>query len=153
MTPLRTLFNFGSETAAFMFNKMGYLKPMWIGVNNKGAHLPLIVRDMSDKDKVAADVRAFLKKEGAVRYVSMLESWLGEFRKGEVPLEILAGGQLEHHPDRREIISIIAEDNEGKIISGRFYILRPEHDKPKLSPIKVESENTESMGRFAGMFR
>ena len=152
MTPLRKLFDFGTETAASIFNKQSYLEPMWIGVNKKGSHIPLLVSDMSDKNKAAETVRCFLKKQGIIRYVSMLESWVWEGKEGEIPPEILEGKSLEHNPDRREAIIITAEDNEGNEISGRFYILRPEHGKPKLSPLKLDPREMESVGRFAGMF-
>jgi len=150
MTPFRRLFDFGAETAAFMFNKQGYLEPMWIGVNKKGSHTPLIVADMSDKDKASEAIRKWLKKEGITRYVSMLECWVYEGK--EIPPEVFEGKSIEHNPDRREAITILAEDNKGNMISGRYYILRPEHGKPKLSPIKVDPCDMESEGRFVGMF-
>ena len=148
--PLRKLFDFGAETANHMFKHQGYLVPMWIGVNKKGSHIPLLVSDMSDKDKVAEIVRAFLRKQGITLYVSLLECWTYEGK--EIPPEIHEGKSLEHNPDRREAIAIIAEDNDGNVISGRYYILRPEHGKPKLSPLKIESEVTKTEGRFVGMF-
>lgn len=149
-TPLHKLFNFGAETARHLFERLGSLEPMWIGVNDKGSHLPLIISNMSDKDAVAKAVRAFLRKNGITRYVCMLECWTYEGK--EVPQEILDGKSLEHNPDRREAVSIVAEDNEGNAMSGHFYILRPEHGKPKLSPIKILSEDATFEGRFAGMF-
>lgn len=149
-TQLRKLFNFGAETAKHLFERLGHLNPMWVGVNKKGSHVPLVLADMSDKDRVAEEVRRFLRKEGVTRYVSMLECWMYEGK--EVPQEVIEGRSLEHNPDRREAIQIIAEDNEGNVISGFFYILRPEHGKPKLSPIRVLPENTETEGRFARMF-
>ena len=149
-TPLRRLFYFAAETAIHIFNRQGYIEPMWIAINKKGSHVPMIVADMSDKNKVAEAVRAFLKKEGATKYVSMLECWTYEGK--EIPQEIREGKSLEHNPDRREAVTIVAEDNEGNTLCGRFYILRPEHGKPKLSPLKVDPEATETEGRFVGMF-
>lgn len=149
-TPLDKLFNFGVESATHLFNRLGSLEPMWIGVDKKGSHIPLLVRDMSDKDKVAKVVRDFIKRQGIIRYVSMLECWTYEGK--EMPREIIEGRSLEHNPDRREAVYILAEDNEGNSISGALFILRPEHGKPKLSPIKVHPKDTESEGRFVGMF-
>lgn len=149
-TPLRRLFTFGAETAIHLFNKQGYLEPMWIGVNRRGSHVPLLVTNMSDKNNVSKIIRDFLKKQGITRYVSMVECWTYEGK--EIPQEILNGKSLEHNPDRREAIAIIAEDNEGNTISGRFYILRPEHGKPKLSPLKVDAKQTTTEGRFVRMF-
>jgi hypothetical protein len=150
--PLDKLFHFGAETASHMFEKLGYLEPMWVAVNKKGSHVPLLIADMSNKDRVAEAVQAFLKREGATRYVSMLECWTLEGRGKEIPKEIRNGKSLEHNPDRREAITIFAEDNEGNHMMGLLYILRPEHGKPKLSPLKIQGEMTETGGRFARMF-
>lgn len=150
-TPLEKLFNFGAESAKHLFERFGEIYPSWIGVSKKGSHIPFIVKDMSNKDNVSADVKRFIKDKNIVRYVSMLECWIYEGK--EVPREFLEGKSLEGNPDRREAIHILAEDNEGNTISGCFYILRPEHDKPKLSPIKMH-DNTDSTthGRFVDMF-
>jgi hypothetical protein len=148
---LQKLFLFGTESARFMFEKQGYLLPMWVGISDKGAHIPLMVKDMEDKDQVSDGVRQFLKEKKITRYVSMLECWTLEGVK-EVPPEILAGGSLEKNPDRREAIHVLAEDKDGSTISGCFYILRPEHGKPKLSPLKVHPKEGNAEGRFAKMF-
>lgn len=149
-TPIHKLFNFGTETARHLFDRQGYIVPMWIGVNKRGSHTPLIIHDMSDKNKVAEIVRAFLRKEGVSMYVSMLECWLYEGK--DIPPEVCKRESLEYNPDSREAIHILAEDNGGNIVSGHFYILRPEHGRPKLSPLKLAPEETKSEGRFVRMF-
>lgn len=148
--PLKKLFTFGAETADHVFNRLGRLTPMWIGVNGKGSHLPLIIADLSDKDAVADAVRSFLKKNGITRYVMIAECWMYKGKK--IPNEVLEGKSIKNNRDRREAIHVFAEDNKGNSISGRFYILRPEHGKPKLSPLKMDAEKTKSEGRFVGMF-
>jgi hypothetical protein len=150
---LQKLFLFGTESARFMFEKQGFLLPMWVGISDKGAHIPLMVKDMEDKDQIADGVRQFLKEKKITRYVSMLECWTLK-AKGEagIPPEVLSGGSLEKHPDRREAIHVLAEDKSGDTISGMFYILRPEHGKPKLSPLKVYPKEGAAEGRFAKMF-
>jgi hypothetical protein len=148
---LEKLFRFGAETAEFLFNKQGFLVPMWIGVNERGSKQPLLIPDFGDKDSAAEQVREFLRRGKIIRYVSMLECWVYEGK--DVPPEILAGQSLEKNPDRREAIHILAEDRDDNTISGRFYILRPEHDKPKLSPLKTEElSGGRTEGRFVKMF-
>lgn len=149
-TPLRKLFDFAAESAAFIFNKQGYLVPMWVGINKKGAHIPITIQNMDDKDAVAQAIRDFLRKEGIVSVVCMLECWFYEGK--EIPPEIREGRSLEENPDRREAIHILAEDRDGTIISGCYYILRPEHGPPKLSRLKMHPSGTESEGRFVKMF-
>lgn len=149
--PLSKLFKFGAETAEYLFNKQGFLVPMWVGVNENGAHVPLLMPEFNDKDDAAETVRSFLKSKKIIRYVSMLECWVYEGK--EIPPEILAGQSLETNPERREALHILAEDQEGNTISGRFYILRPEHGKPKLSPLKTDDNVVgKTEGRFVKMF-
>lgn len=149
-TPLRKLFDIGAEAAKQLFDLLGYVNPTWFGVDKNGSNVPLLITDLSDKDKAAESVREFLRQHDVSRYVSILECWMYEGK--EVPQEILEGRSLEHNPDRREAIQIIAEDNEGNVISGVFYILRPEHGKPKLSPIRMMPENADTEGWFVRMF-
>lgn len=147
---LEKLFRFGAETAEHLFNKQGHLLPMWVGVNAKGAHSPLLIPDFDDKDRAAEIVRSFLKDRKIVRYVSMIECWT--YQGKDMPPEIAAGKSLETNPDRREAIHILAEDNGGNTISGRLFILRPEHGKPKLSPLKIYGDVEKTEGRFVKMF-
>lgn len=147
--PLQKLFDFAADAASSLFKRQGYLIPMWVGINKKGTHVPLIVRDMDDKDRVVQVVKEFLKREGITQYASMLECWIYEGE--EVPPEILEGKSLEHNPDRREAIHILAEDTDGNSLSGHFYILRPEHGKPTLTPLKMLSADGKTEGRFIGL--
>lgn len=149
---LKDLFDHGAETAEFLFKAQGELIPMWLCVDDAGGMHPLIMPDMEDKDKVAATVRQFLKKNKIVQYVAMIECWMLEEKRDKVPAEVLSGeASLEHHPDRREAIHIMAESKSGEYQSGVYYILRPEHGKPTLSPFKVIGMN-EAEGRFVKMF-
>lgn len=150
MTDLEKLFQFGAETARHLFTAQGYLIPMWVGVNEKGAHIPLRATDLDDKDQTAEIVRRFLKKNNIVRYVSMLECWTYEGK--DPPKELLEGQSLEHNPDRREGVHILAEDRSGDNCSGMYYILRPEHGKPTLSPFKVNGQAEKTEGRFVNLF-
>lgn len=147
---LQELFDHGADAAAHLFERQGHLVPMWVGVNKRGSHVPLVIPYMDDKDSVAETVKKYLKKERITQYVSMLECWTYEGK--EIPPEITEGRSLEHNPDRREAIHIMAEDEDGNTIAGCFYILRPEHGKPKLSPLKMYPNAEASEGRFVRMF-
>lgn len=150
MSELEKLFKFGAESVEHLFKVQGYLVPMWVGISDKGAHVPIIVPDLDDKDAVAEKIKEFLKKEKIQRYVCMMEAWIYEGK--EMPPEVKEGKSIEHNPDRREVIHILAEDRDGNTMSGQYYILRPEHGKPKLSPLKVHEKASRTEGRFARMF-
>jgi hypothetical protein len=59
--------------------------------------------------------------------------------------------RASEHPDRREGLRITAEDRSGECISGHFYILRPEHGPPVLSPFHEDEEWTPMGGRLMGL--
>lgn len=61
-------------------------------------------------------------------------------------------GRMSEHPDRREVVAINAEDCDGANMMGWYFILRPEHGKPTLSPLHM-SEATESAGQLMGLLR
>jgi hypothetical protein len=46
-------------------------------------------------------------------------------------------GVWTRHPDRREILSISAEDRDGTNMMGWYFILRPEHGPAKLSRLHM----------------
>lgn len=150
---LDRLFNFGAESAQHLFLRQGELLPVWAVLDEKDCIKILVVAEMTDKDAVAEKVKEFIKKQKATAYVSAIEAWVVEIPKGgDMPREIKEGRSLKHNPDRRELINILAEDNQGNSVSGCYYILRPEHGKPKLSPLKVFPKATKTEGRFTNMF-
>jgi hypothetical protein len=78
-----------------------------------------------------------------------LEAWCVEAK--EIPSSHRLGGSLASHPDRREIVAIVAEDCDGSHKQGSLYILRPESGKPTLSPVKI-FPSAEAVGRFVNLF-
>jgi hypothetical protein len=54
---------------------------------------------------------------------------IAEYAKG--------GANLADHPDKRKVCFIIAADHEGNQVAGYRFILKPEHGKPKLSPLTI----------------
>lgn len=147
---INKLFQFGAETAKHLFERQGYLLPMWVGVDERGHHQPLLLTKMDDKDAVAEGVKEFLKEKKIVAYVSMIECWI--YVGDKMPPEIKEGRSLEHNQDRREGVHLLAEDKDGKSVSGGYFILRPEHSKATLSPLKMHPKASKAVGRFVSMF-
>jgi hypothetical protein len=149
---LQELFDFSTKQAAVMFNKTGSVMPMWHAHPASGHDLVIATPWESAEDKriITAKLRELFKHERVKCYAFMGEAWsaatptMSEVRKW--------AGNLEHHPDRREILAIHAEDDEGHAIMGWYYILRPEHGPPKLSPLMI-SQATENKGQLMGMLR
>src|SRR5437879_6390282 len=148
---LVNLFTHGADTAEYLFKAQGEIFPMWLAQDQRGRRYPLVISDMSDKDKAADAVKTWLKEKNIIRYVHMIECWVLEGHTKDIPQEIIEGKSIEHHQDRREAIHVMAEDREGNAISGCYYILRPEHSKVTLSPFK-KHEKMQSEGRFVKMF-
>lgn len=139
MSTLDELFNHGKEFAKLNFDEAGQILPMWIGENNAGERFPVMVPMMDDdKQSIATAVRQILRELKAVRYVSLLESWVLEAdseREGKELMEDVQAGPIREHPKRKEIIYILAQD-KFNTRTGLFYIVRPDAGKPYLSTFK-----------------
>lgn len=145
---LDELFNHGKDFAKHAFEMQGSLESMWIAETKDGEHLPIMMP--IDRDHKAAGVEAlkqFMKEKGVVRYVSMVEAWSLKPVKGEDLNDVLDKGPIRDHPDRIEIVYIIAEDKYHSK-SGQFHIVRPAKGKPYLS----DFEEFPSNGKMEGLF-
>jgi hypothetical protein len=99
-------------------------------------------------------VRRLFVVKNVVAYVFIDEAWMVD--KAGRKAEGLEAWVMQHgtknHPDRREIVMFLAEDLTGQMSAHRF-ILRPEHGKPKLSPLKFIPASAQSHGRMVGLLR
>jgi hypothetical protein len=143
---LEELFKHGQKAAKEIFDAQGEVLPMWVAEDQDGRLAPIITPGMDDKDEIAEYVRKCLKLIGAVRFVSLLESWVVEFDKDD---EIPEDGKVSNHEDRRECIFVFAEER-GRQMGGMYYILRPEHGPPKLSKFE-QLQDHGNEGRFVGL--
>jgi len=142
------------HAAAFVverFAKAGEIPSMWIAETKAGEHMA--VPDLFDtKTEQLAFLRAVFREHKVVRFVAMMEAWILDSRDlggGPIPD---AGASLEHHPDRREVVMLQAEDREHCALA-RFYILRPEHGPPTLSPLYRSGTMDRFEGRMTGLLR
>lgn len=154
-SPFKTLEDFirhGADFAASTFNDAGQLEPMWI-CETKTGDMIIVGGEMpphigNDRDRLAAILKAAFRAHGVVRYVFMTEAWSYEGK--EMPASIAAGASIESHPDRNEVISLVAEE-PGKHLMGVMHILRPEHGRAKLTDFKLFDHGGKVEGRFTGL--
>lgn len=150
---LEELFNRGKEFAKMAFDNQGYIVPMWIYETEDGVHVPFSVpiHLMQDKEAVATMLIEKFKKEKAVRYVSLLESWIVTKKtRKEVDevLKKLGDAPVSELPDRKEAIFVIAEDKYHNR-SGLYFINRDKEGNPTLSEFQDDGEITEHEGLFS----
>lgn len=141
--------------ARFAFQETGELQPMWLLQNADGMIQPVMTPfDTPDgKDKAARAIRTAIKAHGAIRYGFMSEAWMVTIKKEDPEFPDAHNIQPSTHRDRREIIKLLVEDDQGGHVFGHFYILRPETGKPSLSPLKLNNEYDNVGGRFSGLFQ
>jgi hypothetical protein len=119
---LDELVTWGSLTAEKVFKGKGELAPVYFiwspeWPDGKG-FVPAPVPVM----------KALFEHHGVDRYVFIGEAWTGP-----------SGSRPSEHPDRREVVMIVAEDGTGMKAASRA-ILRPASRKPKLAPIEMYDE-------------
>jgi hypothetical protein len=80
------------------------------------------------------EVTKFVTTVKPTRYIFMSQGWCIEGNKERITA--LADSNASDHEDRREMILFDAHEGEEHIYA-MFYVLRPEHGKPKLSRLHV----------------
>jgi hypothetical protein len=152
MTDLKSFFDRAAEQAAVIFRERGEFAPMWHAVAGDGEHLLIMTpwEDSESKHAIVDRLRQLFRARGVTRYAFMCEAWAVMASNLEDYDQY--AGRLKEHPDRREILTVHAEDRDGGTIAGWFYILRPEHAPATLSPLNM-SEATQHEGALHGMLR
>jgi len=153
LTDLKSLVEFASAQAEKIFRKTGELVPMYHAINADGQHRVMLPPGFS-KDLDVALMKAAFVLENIDRFVFICEAWIVDARQSGVPpldLENYREGSLSENPDRREVVMFAAENRRGELMLGQRYILRPEHGKPSLAPLRIDSGFDESAGRMVGM--
>jgi len=152
---LQELFDMAAKGAAMLFATQGEVHPMLHGTGPTGApiFIPLIWEDQREKTRVLKRLRMALPAFGVRQYAIISEAWIVECwaKDAQKALDRLARFEtLADHPDRREALTVTAADKDGNVIGGYFYILRPEHGPPKLSPLHNDDVR-ETLGDFTDL--
>jgi hypothetical protein len=150
---LRELFEVACTNAARIFHQDGAVSPIWHAIPAHGdEHLLIATPWNSDNERDAAmdALRDMFKHYNVQRFVCVVEAWCVMGRDPSTLLD----KRPSVHPDRREVIRVQAEDRNGDVLSGQYYILRPEHGPATLSPFHEDPSGAiELGGRMAGLLR
>jgi hypothetical protein len=156
---LRELFDIAAANAARMFLESDDYEvlPMWHAVQGNGDHVLIATPWSSEEEKlITVDMlRKVFSAKQVKRFAFIVEAWTAQItpperiKDAEEAYREYDGPRPSEHPDRREVLMITAEDRSGESIMGMYYILRPEHGPPTLSPLEVmpyDSMNGRMMG-------
>jgi hypothetical protein len=135
--------------AADAFNRDGGLPPTWFCQRRDGTVVFLVTEfdDDDDKDQIDRDMRIEFKINDVHRYVFITEAWMLEVKTD------YRGLRPSLHPEKQEILSLIAEDENGDALSGYTLIHRnPKSKLAMIADLKVERVKHPCEGRFTNMF-
>jgi len=155
-TDLKELIEFASSNAETIFRKQDEFLPMWHAVSGDGDALVIVAPDFTDdKDTGIAMVKKAFELNNVECYVFVSEAWVLETKdpRADATIKKAMREGLANHPDRREVISFIAENNDGEMRTAHRYILRPEIGKPKLSPLVLNEAFDQASGRMTGLLK
>jgi hypothetical protein len=139
-----------SKMAEEKFAKYGGIAPLWFALASNGDTF-IIPKMGPDKDLQAQFVRYIFREKDVIAYVFMDEAWVVEATMDtqEAVTKMSATVGLEHHPDRREVVVIHAEDETSNLSFHRD-IIRPAGGRVFLGPL-IDDHFSHSEGRFVGM--
>jgi hypothetical protein len=147
---LRKLVDRLSRAAEQKFAKHGMIPPTWFAMTADGRNFS-INKMLADKDLQAQFLRTIFENEDVVAYVFIDEAWVvhADVQTADAVTTLAAMVGLEHHPDRREVVVIHAEDDVNNLSFERE-IIRPARGRPYLGPLTSYGVN-KSEGRFVGL--
>jgi hypothetical protein len=147
---LREIFDLAQKNSKRVFLEDGELVPIWHGVPEDPSAAQLLIcspwNGDDEKYQAIETIRDVFKQHRVVRYVFVVEAWAVT---GKDPSIMRC--RPSENPDRREILRIQAEDRDGSVLSGMYYILRPEHGPATLSPFHEDPSDMLQAGRMMGM--
>jgi hypothetical protein len=152
---LTVLVELVNATAERVFASRGGLYPMYFMVTEEGESL-VVPEPPGDKDESVALLRGYMSTQNVVRYVSVKEAWTvhliatttADVTKAVADINNMGGCQA--HPDRVEVLMLIAEDRSEGCRTYHRDIARIPGKPARLGPL-VRDEYTQSEGRFVGL--
>lgn len=153
--PLRRMIERASDFVDKRFRQTGQIARTYHAITADGDQLVTPALD-DDKDADAILIRALFAMRKVVRYIVIDEAWILDRKHGPIPppaeMEWIARHGLRNHPDRREVVMISGEDIHGARLIGERFILRPEHGRATLSPLRIiDMTEGRSEGRMVGL--
>jgi hypothetical protein len=151
MLDLRKAIERISRAADIKFSKHGQLEPVWFAFRADGEHFTLD-GILPNKDLQAQFVRFIFQERDVVAYIFVDEAWVVEasMKDADSVTNMAALVGLEHHPNRREVVVIHAEDATN-CLSYHRDIIRPNRGSAYLGPLILHDDISRSEGRFVGL--
>jgi hypothetical protein len=155
---LKELIEFASRSCESIFKVNGEIAPMYHMRDGDGANL-IWQPDHPDKDVIVAAARLIMREHNIQSYVFIDEAWILEINRALKPGEAEEIERfcdefgVRNHPDRREVLMFYAENKSGERLQANRPIVRPEHGKPKLMPLRFPWQDGEARGRMTGLLQ
>jgi len=151
---LRELISLASEASEKIFKKSGQLLPMYHMVSATGEHAAFACPDAPDKDTLVGLARAFMELNNVTSYVFINEAWILSSAVcpgvSRADLKKAFKHGIHDHPLRIEVVMYAAEDENGMLMAERE-IIRPQHGKARLGPLKFHEGASGMEGRMVGL--
>lgn len=124
--------------------------PLWHAISGDNENMLIMTPWYSNEEKAETVVglRMLFAAAQVKRYAFICEAWTVHVPIGMDWREEMPPSQ---HPDRREVLRIMVEDRNGQRKSGSYFILRPEHGPPTLSPFHEDDPGWDFGGPMSGM--
>lgn len=148
---LRELIEVGSKVAEQTFRARGVLQALYRCIDAQGRDHFVPAPDQCSKDDAVAIMRAFMKLKQIARYCFFDEAWTLSYSENDPALAnyMDRGGMPRDHPQRREIVMLVAEDDIGMLFAHRD-IVRPQKGRPYLGPLSFPDYG-KTEGRMVGL--
>jgi hypothetical protein len=145
---MHSLIEAASKAAEQWFDRRGRITPVWYAIDEDGNHL-VIPPPTGNKDQDAILIRAVFEIRKVRVHVFVSEAWIVTAKDRE---KLPVDGSLADHPDRAEIIYLLAEDRDGGSLAAQRLINRPTTGKASLGPLEFAMRPDPSRsGRFQNM--
>lgn len=148
----REMIEFASERVTELWQLKHEITPMWHAITADDKYM-IIPPPCEDKDDSASLIRALFELQDVVRYVFFAEAWtlnLSKEDNSKEELDAMHKKGIADHPDRRETVIFVAEDEHGFVMAHRK-ITRPERGFAVLEPLAWDEDFTQTEGRLVGM--
>jgi hypothetical protein len=155
---LKELIEFASRACEPIFKVNSEIVAMYHMCDADGANF-IWQPDMADKDAMAAAAKSLMRKKNIQSYVFIDEAWSLEINRTLKPGEAEEIERfcnefgVRNHPDRREMLMFYAENKSGERLQAHRPIVRPEHGKPKLMPLRYPWQDGTVRGRLSGLLQ
>ena len=131
--PLRALIKRADHFACWQMKTKGALAPGYWAIDRE-RKLTVVPQPSDNKDTSVALIRALFEMMGVECYVFLGESWILE-QKNAPDLQELR--DISDHPERKEVVILIAESASSGMIIGSRAIIRTQR-KPRLGPLRLK---------------